>query len=303
MHNKGYSPADIIEAIRRTQFSYKEQSEFHKTVLNRMFLFPTFPIKNIPFHIGKLAESPGGLVAQQARGLAALQSGYTEDQYTPVSMRERMAVPLGGEGENVSWLTGLGLPMLDINERIAVQRGLMPFDIGRTAQKQAASLIPIVRQPLEEFAGKAFWSGRPLGELWSVSEAVTGTRVRNLDRLAHALPSVRGMASIRQASDMVTGRKPAYQVGLNLLTGLRFTSMEREELEIRRQRDMQRAMQERILGDPLGRKGSHYYVPTQYQGTEESAGVEEDVGKERQLANVLRGLYEIKEAKKEAKKK
>lgn len=267
LHNKGFSPSEIIEAVRRTQFDYSSQSQFHKTVLNKAVLFPTFPIKNVPYQLGKLAEEPGGLLAQQIRAFRGVQSGAGEGEegFIPGFLREQGAVP-APFGER-RFITG-GLPLFDLTQRLAVKPrvdedstflerlgALQPIDVRRTAEKLGSSLNPIFRAPIEEFADRDLRTGRPRQELAPFLGSRTATR------LVHLLPISRGFSEARRISRAFTGQENWTETAINEMltqtTGVRTTK--RPDIQLDRLRDIERAAQAELEDEPLVRQGGFFF--------------------------------------------
>lgn len=203
-------------------------------------------------------------------------------------------MPLWGEPENRSFLTGFGLPIEDLNSRMAMKPGLQPLALGRTAEKLAAPLVPPVRKLIEGFAGKALWSGRPMGELASVTESM-GYKMRAVDQLADLMPTSRGQASLRQAADAVTGRKPWYEVALHQLTGLRTTTV---DVPLARIRDIERAAKRELQDEPLIQEGEHFYVPKHIKEEDPEAAAELQE-KIRAVGRLRRAAQKIRESRPE----
>ncbi len=251
LHKKGFSPSEIIELVKRSQFDYSEISTLHRNVLSRVASFPTWPIKNVPYQFGKLFERPGGLSAQVVRAFGQPSDEEGED-YTPSWMRENLAVPLGGPAEARRFATGVGLPIEDLNRMIAM--GESGPQLGRTAEKMAAQLNPLIRGGPELWADKQFWSGRPMSSLWSPTEAA-GKKIPAIDRLAHMGPWSRFFTTARR---MVDPRKPAWEKALTATTGLKTST---QDVEMARIRDLEAAQKEILADSPFIAQGTFPYIP------------------------------------------
>lgn len=251
LHKKGFSPSEIVELVKRSQFDYSEVSALHRNVLQRVASFPTWPIKNVPYQFGKLFERPGGMSAQTIRAFGQPSDEPGED-YTPSWMRENLAVPLGGPPEERSFLTGVGLPIEDLNRMIAMGESGPQF--GRTAEKMAASLNPLVRGGAELWADKQFWSGRPLSSLWSPTEAA-GKKIPAIDRLAHMGPWSRFFSEGRR---LVDPRKGLLEKALTATTGLKTST---QDVEMARIRDLEAGQKEILADSPFIAQGTFPYIP------------------------------------------
>jgi hypothetical protein len=215
---RGYSPEAAAREVLATHFDYTANATtpFEKTVMRRLMPFYSYARGNIPAVIGQLAAEPGGLYGQMARlALDARQQGG----FLPAYMGEGLAVPIGGrtpEGMQ-RYLSRLDLPA---DQAFEMLKG---GGIQNTLMGLLGQLNPILKAPLEYAADRQFYSGRELGDLFSM----TGNPV--IDQILFNSPAARLATTARQVTD--PRKWDPYALPLNLLTGAKVTDVDMPKYE------------------------------------------------------------------------
>lgn len=177
----------------------------------------TFTKGNIPYVVKDIAQRPSGLSALLPRVAEDLRQ---EAGFLPAYLGSGLAVPLSEEDEtgNKRYLT-----RLDLNPEQAFEmikggpnwaRDTMMGILGQTN--------PIIKAPLEYATGKQFFTGRDLGDLYTMTGSVA------LDELLANTPISRGLTTARTLMDERKWNSPgaAMAIPLNLATGARVTDVD-----------------------------------------------------------------------------
>ncbi len=253
LRKKGHSIGESLEAVKRSQFDYGALSSFEKSVMRRAVPFWAWSKFNVPYQFAKIFEAPGGRAAQTYR---AFNQG-DRDEYVPSFLREGMAVRTGGDERNATFLKAAGIPVEDLNK--LVFGGGVPT--GRTLEKMAAQLHPLINLPIETFADKQFFTGRSRKQLRSttgrLTEALTGTPrpSRLADSFIHYSPISRAAGELL---GLIDKRKPGWQRAANALTGVKLSTY---DAAMQRLIDLSKAMEEELKNAPYVREGGYFYVP------------------------------------------
>jgi hypothetical protein len=278
----GYTPAQAMHLVKRSQFDYSQLSNFEKSVMRRAVPFYSYSKFNIPYQFAKLAERPGGRTAQTIRAYTdAMESD--DGSYTPEFLREGMALRVGGDDTAASFLKQTGIPVEDLN-KFAFSGG-MP-NLGRTGEKFAAMMHPLAAWLPETWAGKQFYTGRELKDLNSPTGDMLGTPIPVLDRLIHYSPVSR---AVGEAQGVLDDRKTILQKVGNALTGLKTGSYDVEAWKLR---DYQNALKEQLEESPLVREGNYYYVPEQYKTSQNAPAIQKQIRRTRGLSKAIKNLKE-----------
>jgi hypothetical protein len=276
----GYTPAQAMHLVKRSQFDYGALSSFEKSVMRRVVPFYSFSRLNLPYQFAKLAERPGGRTAQTIRAYTdAMES--EPGSYTPEFLREGMAVRVEGDNANATFLKQTGLPVEDLN-KFAFSGGAP--DLARTGEKFAAMLHPAMAWLPETWAGKQFYTGRSLKDLNSPTGDATGTPMPFVDRLIHYSPVSRAVGELQGAVD---DRKTALWKAANALSGLKTGSYDVDKWRLV---DYQNALKEQIEESPLVREGQYYYVPEKYKSATNAPAVQKQIRRTRGLAKAVKNL-------------
>ena len=254
LREKGYRAGEAMEAVNRTQFKYSEISPFGRDYGRIGVLFWGWLSKNIPYQFSKIFESPGGRAAQTIRAV----SQGEESEYVPSFLREGMAVRTGGTERATTYLRQSGIPIEDLN-KFTFSGG---WPSGRTFEKFAAALHPLIQMPVEVFAGKQLYTGRTIKNLKSTtgiaSEALGITPrpwMRRIDKPIHYSPFSRVAGELLGVIDK---RKPVGLKMANALTGVKFSTYDAKYM---RMIDLRRALEKELQDSPYVREGIHYYIP------------------------------------------
>ena len=282
LRRKGMTPAQAMYRVNRAQFKYGELSPFEKTYARRLVPFYNWIRRSIPYTLQRLAERPGGMVAQSIR----LESqGAAEGGYTPAFMKEGMNVPWGGGTPQASsFVRQAGLPIEDLNKLVFTGGGLP--DVGRSIAKIGGQFHPLLTMFPEMFANKQLYSGRKISDLKSPTEIMFGTQVPFADKAINYGPFSRAINEGISAADP---RKTWPQTILNTLTGFKTGTYDVEQL---RGVDLAKAQAEILAASPMVREGTHYYVPKSKRDTPEGQAALKKARKLRQLQKAVKLLRE-----------
>lgn len=287
LRRKGWTPADALRAVERTQFNYAKGSPYTKTVFNRLVPFWGWTVNNIPLQLERIMSRPMGSPTGMAlKGMSAISGG---DEYVPEWLREGLGVPLpealgGGTPDQRSYFKQVGIPLEDINKFVFKSSGTP--DVQRTLEKFAGQMHPLIRMPMEWITGKQVWSGRKLSELQPRTPWPT------IDRLLEYTPFSTQIGEFDRAFDE---RKPYWQRALNLATGAKIGTYDAERSK---QYALQRAMQEDLEAE--GHKVGSFTLPylrPKYSGTPEGEAIQEQLDTLKKVSARIRRMNKEREAK------
>ena len=275
--DKGYSPSEIINRVRRSQFDYSELTPIDQNVMRTLFPFWTFTKKNLPYELKKIAEQPGGVTSQTIRALTGTE-GEGEEGYTPSFLKERLALRgpqqypswLGGEklpGET-TFITQTGITPVEEFNKFTAEPGLLGLLNRRNLQKTASNLHPLAVAALRQYSGEDPFSGRPLKYLHSPTDAILNRAGLGLpdevkpyvDRTLQALPTTRLMQEVGGVLDK---RKSWPETIANLLTGVNSATY---DVELERARDLSKAQAALAERNPLVYEYTRHFVPKDATG-------------------------------------
>jgi hypothetical protein len=244
LRDRGFTPAQAIHKVKRSQFMYSEtaRSAFGREVMPRLVPFWGWTSRNVPYQIEKIFNSPGGRTAQTLRAMNVGSGG----EFVPRFLREGLAVNAGEtpEGET-TFLKQAGLPVEDLN--VMVMSGLSPT--GRTFEKAASKLHPLVTAPWEYWAGRNLYFGRDIADL----QGPTGSEFWDF-----ALMNSPFSRFVNETWGLADERKTPVQRGLNFMTGLKSGTY---DLPMHRQIELKEALQERMTKYPEARTFTRPYIP------------------------------------------
>jgi len=171
-------------------YDYTKLTDVEREVMRRIIPFYSWTRKNVPFQLAELAQRPGGVSGSTVKFLDNMRSS---GGFVPDSVSEGMAIPMGTEDAtgNSRFLTHFGLPIEDAFSMLGT--GANP--IQRTGEKLAGMTNPLIKMPLEMMAGKQFYSGRHLDDLYST----TGNEAT--DQILMNSPASRFLTTGRQMLD------------------------------------------------------------------------------------------------------
>lgn len=277
---KGFADADIVRFVQEAQFNYSKASPFEREYVQRGVLFWQWPRNNVPFILANLAARPGGRTAQTLRAMQAAR-GDEEQEYVPEMLREGLAVRTGGSPEAAHFIRQSGIPVEDLN-RIILEGGL---PTGRTLERGASMLHPLLLAPLELASGRQFYTGRKISNLYSTSKEMLGKQIPALDRLIAYSPLSR---VFQEAAGVVDTRKKIYQRALNALTGVKTSTYDLESL---REQDLRRALERELKRMPEVSEVTEPYIPKAKQ----AEASQEALRKLRQLRAVKQRIRDLRE--------
>ena len=301
LRRKGYSPGQAKYLVDMNQFDYQAVSPFTKTVLRRLALFPTWPIKNIPYQFKMLFERPGGWGAQTIRAAtSALGEDAGRSEYVPSWLKEGMAIrnPFGpGTPEAANYITQTGLPIEDINRYLPLVGG--HADIGRLVQKATGMLSPPLLAPLETYVlKKQLWSDRNIKDLWSPTEALFGKPIGVVDAALAYGPATRYVKEATTMLDPYLGRKTVGQMAANLATGVRTTTVDIDKWKML---DLKKAIEkEELVDNPMVYQDPYFGLYEQYKGTPEGNRIQGRIRMANRMGQRLSKYTKAMKAKKQA---
>lgn len=297
LRRKGYSPAQAAHHVKRSQFDYSELSWAEKNIMRRSFPFYTWLRKSIPFTLEKLLDRPGGRTAQTIRALSSdSDPDKGEGTYVPRFLRERVALPVGGEDDNVSFLVQAGIPVEDLNN--FVMRNGLPGK--RTLEKVASSAHPAAIWLYETLAGKQLFTGKPLNHMDSVTEELTPFgRVVPVDHAISKSPLARYFGEARRYAE--EGKAPHMRV-LDALLG---TDVRQYDTEKWRALDLESGIREELADQPYVREGTFQYLyepeGSNLAATPYGQSVQQRLAQSRAVTDARRELMRRKELEELAK--
>ena len=241
---QGYDPAVAAQKALELGMDPARLAPFEKQVLRRLVPFYNWQRHNLPQMLGALASEPGGLVGQSIRSTNNLRQ---QEGIVPDYAGEGALIPLGARGEDGTqrYLTGLGLPFEDLKN--VASSGAHP--VQRTAQKLAAQLNPLIRNPIEMATGMQFYSGRDLADLYARSGSPS------LDPLLGMTPLQRPLNVLSTLADP---RKGILGAATNLLSPARISDIDMNRAA---QTQGRRLVEEELRLNPLVRSFENVYVP------------------------------------------
>jgi hypothetical protein len=169
LRKAGWSPAMAARKVRQVQYDYREMSALERKVFKRVIPFYSFARKNIEQQVRLLLQNPGGRTAQTIRAEhIASTEGQNKGSYVPKYLAESFAVRLpGGTDEQATFFAQSGLlPHEEAFNRFVFDDQGFPLNMTRSAEKLLAQANPLIQMPAEAIAGKQFWSGRRLDDLY-----------------------------------------------------------------------------------------------------------------------------------------
>jgi hypothetical protein len=152
--NRGKTPFEAGETVRKFLFDYNDLSRFEKKHMRRWAYFYTFMRKNIPLMVEQILLNP-----RNARlyGLAAGEVGSRREGRLnlPPWIRDRLPFDFGLDDDGNRVFVSPGLPPEDLFQRSAEGRGPV-----RAIQKLGSLGAPMARIPVEFITGKDLRTGR-----------------------------------------------------------------------------------------------------------------------------------------------
>jgi hypothetical protein len=286
---KGFTDAQAKSLVDQAFYTGDKLSPFEKNLLSKIMPFERFTVRNVPYQLSKLATEPGGQTAETLRALNEASSQQNKDVYTPNFLREGQPMAIGNDPTKQGFLRNTLVPLHELND--AVFQGVSP-DLGRTAEKVASRLNPLLSSPIEYFAGKELHTGREFSNLESTTgalntaaqrvyadpaaelsrqlfgsgntpedaklEAIKGAGLPFLDSLIHNTPASRPATELTGAID---DRKNLLQKAANLLGLGHFSNYDTTKFE---RTDAQNALAKEATEEGA-KPWTNYYLPKNEQ--------------------------------------
>jgi hypothetical protein len=170
LRKAGWSPAMAARKVKQVQFDYKQLSPLEKKYARRLIPFYSFMRKNLEQQTRLLMENPGGRTAQVIRAENNLRrEGKSNGGHVPRYLAESFAVRLPGDSVDgtAQFFSQSGLlPADEAFNRFQFDDSGLPLNLTRTGEKFLAQSHPVIQGVGERIAGKQFWSGRNLDDLY-----------------------------------------------------------------------------------------------------------------------------------------
>ena len=246
---QGYEPAMAAAKARQLHYDYSKITPFEREVMRRIFPFYTWMRHNIPYQLGMLASRPGGALGASIRASDAAR----REGFVPPHVSEGVSIPLGLESPEgfQRYLVNVGLPFEDVISTVGLGSDK---PIVRTMEKILGQSNPLIKGPLEMVAGKQFFSGRQLDDLYSRTGAPPF-----IDQIVMNSPLSR-VATL--AGQMADPRKDLLAKTLLLMGPAKIT-----DVDMAQERDIvaRDVLEARLKQNPLLRRYENIYVPRHLQ--------------------------------------
>ena len=140
----GKDPATAAQSMKRFLFDYNDLSEVEQRVFRRVLPFWTWSRKNMQLQLEILAQRPGVLTSQ----LKVFNEGERgpDAELLPNFMRGEMKVGLGRHNGRTTFITGIDLPINNLNM-------LWAGDVGSTMREWFHMITPAIKNPIEYMIG------------------------------------------------------------------------------------------------------------------------------------------------------
>lgn len=238
LRGKGYADDVAAKIVEDLHFDYGKLSPFQKEAVKRVVPFSTFTMKASRMVFDRLAERPGGPLAQTIR--FATQARDPKEE-VPEHVSQSTAIPLGKIESGASrFITGLGLAHED------------PLSFGPNIQSAGLELLsrthPLIKGPIEMFTGESLFQRGPMGgrdladmdptigrTISNITDRFTGEETvkarpfisQGVEHVLANTPFSRALTTMRTISDprKLEGAVPGLAMATQLLTGVRLTDV------------------------------------------------------------------------------
>ena len=193
-------------------------------------------------------------IAAQARA----QTG-SGNVYTPSFLQEQGAIPIGADNPAAeSFFRTSVLPFSDLND-LVLKNGIP--QVGRTLEKAASRVNPLLLALPELAAGRQFSTGRKISDLESPTRAWTGTENPVIDRAIHYSPLSRLVSEERAIED---ARKTPVEKAISLSGAGKVSTYPTDLWKLR---DMRDAVEKQQAATPGAMPWTDYFLPQENQQT------------------------------------
>ncbi len=220
LRREGWEPAAAAKAVAGAQLKYSRMTDLEQRI--RSFVpFYSFSKENI-LRTGRQLQDPGALTS-----LLRLVTGARENTTVPDWASAGAVLPAGKDEQGrQNVVGGFGLAIED--EGLGAVISLLSGNPKKAAQKVASTLEPLSKTLIEQATDTQLYSGRRL------SEQAPNRMLSFLPRdLAVALtqasggtPAARFMSNVNKTTQAAMGDKGVLDSLLNLLTGVRVSSID-----------------------------------------------------------------------------
>lgn len=165
---KGLPPEQAIQAARdavyKYHFNYNDLSKFEKNVIRRVVPFYTWTRKNLPLQLEMMARNPGKF-SRYASVRNAISSDEDEG-VVPAYFGEMNAFRLPFDSEEGGTYLAPDLPFTRIGDFDPLRNSEGNFDpmASRLRDTVIGQTNPVIKLPLELWAGKRFFNDLPLND-------------------------------------------------------------------------------------------------------------------------------------------
>lgn len=273
---RGLPPEQAAARVKSVLFDYANLSEFEKRVMRRAIPFYTWTRKNIALQVDNLIHRPGltALQVKPFRGRDAENGEMTSWEGEALKLR------LDRDGRNVTVLTGIDLPIKDLDR-------IWSGSLSQTVRQNLGMLAPALKTPVELAAGKSFFTNREFSRQESASVGAVVSRMPKpvqqwigyklthdaAGRAHHTFDGERFYLLFQSwaASRLVSTSDRQFKtlandpsVGpllLDTLTGLRYKTLNLDDEQAKRLKERQRQLEENLVRWGEMRSFERRYAP------------------------------------------
>ncbi len=277
-----------------SNFDYNNLSAVEKNVFKRIVPFYSFMRKNLEFQLENIAKNPSkytSLMHLQNNIKSSIGADMSQEDWDalPSWMKEGISIPISKDGQDVSVITGFGLPTESINNVIGGNEGLLKG----TLNNVLSSMSPALKVPIEVGTGTSLFTGKPISENRSgnsyenapefIKQLLGYTSYDKINKqtgekykrqtvnpyMAYALSNLPFVSSFNTQAKRIGELSQGPKVGniplniLNLTSGGRVYTKNVQEEKANRQVEAQKRLEEYLLQQGLGETYKSFYIPNE----------------------------------------